>query len=185
MSSAVISFGSIVKLMIVPLATVAGAVVGAVGGYVVEGRRAQSAMDVQNIQSSERTFIEILKVSHDDPGRMNQLLRIAIENGLMQYVDQNSFARTITENPERVPKSFLCSHVWCIFYKRIDQIKRVYASLGYYNGKFDNQLTDEFRDATYRFQKDHNLLADGILGPQTFEEVERKAEEIGMPISPI
>ncbi len=52
---------------------------------------------------------------------------------------------------------------------RQDETNREYALklMGYYPGRVDGIYDDRTRDAVIRFQQDHSLAADGIIGPVT------------------
>ena len=51
------------------------------------------------------------------------------------------------------------------------QIQTALKSAGYYNGSIDGKVGPKTKDAIVKFQKDHNLKADGIVGKKTIAEL--------------
>ncbi len=52
--------------------------------------------------------------------------------------------------------------------KEVAQVQTMLKELGYYKGKIDGQFGSLTLDAVKRFQKDNNLIVDGIVGNQTY-----------------
>lgn len=52
--------------------------------------------------------------------------------------------------------------------KEVAQLQMMLKELGYYTGKIDGQFGSLTLEAVKRFQKDNNLLVDGIVGNQTW-----------------
>lgn len=52
--------------------------------------------------------------------------------------------------------------------KEVAQVQTMLKELGYYKGKIDGQFGSLTLDAVKRFQRDNNLLVDGIVGNQTY-----------------
>jgi N-acetylmuramoyl-L-alanine amidase len=46
-------------------------------------------------------------------------------------------------------------------------------NLGYFRGQVDQQKGTDYDSAVRRFQQDHNLTVDGIVGPQTLQMLEQ------------
>jgi hypothetical protein len=59
------------------------------------------------------------------------------------------------------------SHAEDIFW-----LAQKFQQLGYELGAIDNHMTPEFKAVIQHFQKDHGLMADGIIGPKTFAALE-------------
>ncbi len=54
---------------------------------------------------------------------------------------------------------------------KISVIQEALFKAGYYDGAIDGKLGDKTRKAILGFQKDHGLVADGILGKKTWSEM--------------
>ena len=46
-------------------------------------------------------------------------------------------------------------------------VKARLKNLGYYDGEINDEQDDEYKSEVRRFQQDHGLVVDGIVGPQT------------------
>ena len=54
---------------------------------------------------------------------------------------------------------------------RPKQVQRALKNSGYYKGSIDGKIGKNTQRAIKRFQKDHNLKSDGIIGNQTWSEM--------------
>ena len=54
---------------------------------------------------------------------------------------------------------------------QLTQIQKVLKNAGYYRGAIDGKIGSQTKQAIRRFQKDHHLKSDGIIGKQTWAEM--------------
>src|SRR5690606_19697158 len=52
------------------------------------------------------------------------------------------------------------------------------AELGYYDGPVDSRFSAQLEEAVRRFQGDRQLPADGVVGPRTWEALDRKSTRL-------
>jgi len=52
------------------------------------------------------------------------------------------------------------------------QVQAALKKAGYYEGAVDNKIGQQTKDSIVKFQKDHELKADGIIGLKTWSELE-------------
>ncbi|HZK35201.1 MAG TPA: peptidoglycan-binding protein [Bacillota bacterium] len=55
----------------------------------------------------------------------------------------------------------------------IRTVKDILQRLGYYSGPLDDQYTEATRDAVINFQEDYGLVADGIVGENTYQALQK------------
>ncbi len=55
----------------------------------------------------------------------------------------------------------------------IVRVQEILQALGYYGGAIDGIYDEEVRDAVLEFQKDYGLISDGVVGPNTYEAMEK------------
>ena len=51
----------------------------------------------------------------------------------------------------------------------VEEVQSILGRLGYYDGAIDGIYGEQTRDAVIAFQRDYGLVADGIVGPNTYE----------------
>jgi L,D-transpeptidase ErfK/SrfK len=55
----------------------------------------------------------------------------------------------------------------------VRRIQEILQALGYYAGPLDGVYDEEVRDAVIAFQNDYGLSPDGVVGPNTYEALEK------------
>ena len=58
-----------------------------------------------------------------------------------------------------------------------EKVQQALKTAGYYNGAVDGKLGNGTKAAIKRFQKDHGLKADGVIGEKTWSELKMAAGE--------
>jgi L,D-transpeptidase ErfK/SrfK len=53
------------------------------------------------------------------------------------------------------------------------RVQEILQNLGYYTGPLDGEYDEEVRDAILDFQRDYGLMTDGVVGPNTYEALEK------------
>ncbi|MBF0533178.1 MAG: peptidoglycan-binding protein [Candidatus Omnitrophica bacterium] len=56
------------------------------------------------------------------------------------------------------------------------EVQKALRGAGYYQGEVDGKLGAKTKEAIRRFQKDHNLTDDGVLGKRTWQELKKYSE---------
>lgn len=59
----------------------------------------------------------------------------------------------------------------------IFEVKTILTELGYYQGELDGIYDEATRDAVIQFQNDFNLVADGIVGVDTYEQLQLSRDQ--------
>ena len=60
---------------------------------------------------------------------------------------------------------------------KVNVLQEALSKAGYYDGSIDGKLGSKTRKAILEFQKDHGLVADGIIGKKTWNEMKVYLEE--------
>ena len=69
--------------------------------------------------------------------------------------------------------------------KEVANVQRMLKDLGYYTGQIDGQFGSLTLKAVKNFQRDYNLLVDGIVGPKTFSKLLEVYNKQNKPVSPV
>ncbi|OGX09879.1 MAG: hypothetical protein A2Y06_06945 [Omnitrophica WOR_2 bacterium GWA2_37_7] len=60
---------------------------------------------------------------------------------------------------------------------KVNTIQEALLKAGYYSGSIDGKLGSKTKSAIMEFQKDHGLVADGIIGKKTWDEMKTYLEK--------
>jgi len=69
--------------------------------------------------------------------------------------------------------------------KEVASVQKMLKDLGYYKGNIDGQFGSLTLGAVKNFQKDYNLMVDGIVGPNTFNKLLEVYNQLNKPVNSI
>ncbi|KAB3530498.1 L,D-transpeptidase family protein, partial [Alkaliphilus pronyensis] len=57
-------------------------------------------------------------------------------------------------------------------------VKTILTELGYYTGEIDGVYDEEIKEAVSNFQRDFNLIADGVVGVETYNMLQLSRDQL-------
>ena len=109
---------------------------------------------------------EISDLKYEIQNLSNQTQKSESETPMVIPMDKNDSVDVVSDSSSETKDEGII---------RVDasaqQVQKALKNAGYYNGNVDGKMGPNTQKAIEKFQKDHNLKSDGIIGKKTWQEL--------------